>query len=138
MRNNRYSISKWRSDNRHNHYCVQCGPSRNKRWAYGMADSGQCEFCLLPWSCRDTGGSNNKLESAAVTYVLETATMTPCETVVLERLYGKQSLKEIAWDLHISMFTVRFHARNIYRKLGVQGRTDLLAKEIERLRERQI
>ena len=51
--------------------------------------------------------------------------MTPREAVVLDLLQQGRSNGQIAAELHIGMETVRTHARNIYRKLGVRSRRDL-------------
>lgn len=51
--------------------------------------------------------------------------LTPREAVVLERLQHGRSNGEIAAELQIGVETVRTHARNIYRKLGVRSRRDL-------------
>jgi DNA-binding NarL/FixJ family response regulator len=51
--------------------------------------------------------------------------MTPREAVVLELLQQGRSNGEIAAQLHIGVETVRTHARNIYRKLGVRSRREL-------------
>jgi hypothetical protein len=41
---------------------------------------------------------------------------------------------EIAARLHVGVETVRTHARNIYRKLGVSSRKDLVAAPVLRVR----
>jgi DNA-binding NarL/FixJ family response regulator len=51
--------------------------------------------------------------------------LTAREADVLELLQGGQSNAEIAASLHVGVETVRTHARNIYRKLGVSSRRDL-------------
>jgi DNA-binding NarL/FixJ family response regulator len=51
--------------------------------------------------------------------------LTPREADVLELLQNGDSNAEIAAALHVSIETVRTHARNIYRKLGVSSRRDL-------------
>jgi DNA-binding NarL/FixJ family response regulator len=51
--------------------------------------------------------------------------LTPREAVVLELLQGGRSNGEIAAELHVGVETVRTHARNIYRKLGVRSRREL-------------
>lgn len=51
--------------------------------------------------------------------------LTPREADVLELLQGGKSNAEIAAALHVGVETVRTHARNIYRKLGVSTRRDL-------------
>ncbi len=55
----------------------------------------------------------------------QAAPLTPREADVLELLQGGQSNAEIAAALHVGVETVRTHARNIYRKLGVSTRRDL-------------
>jgi DNA-binding NarL/FixJ family response regulator len=51
--------------------------------------------------------------------------LTAREADVLELLQAGRSNAEIAQALHISVETVRTHARRIYRKLGVSGRREL-------------
>jgi DNA-binding NarL/FixJ family response regulator len=51
--------------------------------------------------------------------------LTPREADVLEHLQLGRSNAEIAMTLHVGIETVRTHARNIYRKLGVHTRRDL-------------
>jgi DNA-binding NarL/FixJ family response regulator len=53
--------------------------------------------------------------------------LTPRETDVLAQLQRRRSNSQIAAELHISIETVRTHARHIYRKLGVASRRELLA-----------
>lgn len=55
----------------------------------------------------------------------DAAPLTPREADVLELLQGGQSNAEIAAELHVGVETVRTHARNIYRKLGVHTRREL-------------
>jgi two-component system response regulator DesR len=51
--------------------------------------------------------------------------LTPREAEVLEQLRIGRSNAEIAQTLHVSIETVRTHARRIYRKLGVKTRREL-------------
>jgi DNA-binding CsgD family transcriptional regulator len=51
--------------------------------------------------------------------------LTAREADVLELLRTGQANAQIAEALSISVETVRTHARNIYRKLGVSSRRDL-------------
>jgi two-component system, NarL family, response regulator DesR len=53
--------------------------------------------------------------------------LTPREAEVMELLRSGRSNAEIAQDLHVSIETVRTHARRIYRKLGVKTRRELRA-----------
>jgi DNA-binding NarL/FixJ family response regulator len=54
--------------------------------------------------------------------------LTPRESEVVELLQMGKTNAEIANDLHVSVETVRSHARRIYRKLGVKTRRELLAR----------
>lgn len=51
--------------------------------------------------------------------------LTPREAVVLDLLQQGRSNGQIAAELHVGVETVRTHARNIYRKLGVRSRREL-------------
>jgi DNA-binding NarL/FixJ family response regulator len=51
--------------------------------------------------------------------------LTPREADVLELLQSGRSNAEIAQTLHVSVETVRSHARRVYRKLGVRTRREL-------------
>jgi DNA-binding NarL/FixJ family response regulator len=53
------------------------------------------------------------------------AELTPREAEVLQLLQDGWTNSEIADELSIGIETVRTHARNIYRKLGVASRRDL-------------
>ncbi len=61
--------------------------------------------------------------------------LTAREADVLGQLQQRRSNAQIAAELHISVETVRTHARNIYRKLGVASRRELLAAPQSRLAE---
>jgi DNA-binding NarL/FixJ family response regulator len=52
--------------------------------------------------------------------------LTAREADVLSGLQQRRSNAQIAAELHISIETVRTHARHIYRKLGVSSRRELL------------
>jgi len=58
--------------------------------------------------------------------------LTDREADVLELLQQGASNAEIAARLHVAVETVRTHARNIYRKLGVTSRRDLAATPFAR------
>jgi DNA-binding NarL/FixJ family response regulator len=53
--------------------------------------------------------------------------LTAREADVLAGLQQRHSNAQIAADLHVSIETIRTHARHIYRKLGVSSRRELLA-----------
>ncbi len=52
--------------------------------------------------------------------------LTAREVDVLSGLQRRRSNSQIAAELHVSVETVRTHARHIYRKLGVASRRELL------------
>jgi DNA-binding NarL/FixJ family response regulator len=58
---------------------------------------------------------------------IEPGLLTARESEVLAELQRRRANAQIASDLHISVETVRTHARSIYRKLGVSSRRELLA-----------
>ena len=72
---------------------------------------------VLPRSAA-TGGGLERLGERG-------AELTPREAEVLELLQDGWTNSEIADDLSIGIETVRTHARNIYRKLGIASRRDL-------------
>ncbi len=57
--------------------------------------------------------------------------LTHREAEVLAELQRRRANSQIASDLHISVETVRTHARNIYRKLGVRSRRELAPARAE-------
>jgi DNA-binding NarL/FixJ family response regulator len=72
---------------------------------------------LLPASPRSRGAAQG----------IGSELLTPREAEVLELLRQARPNAQIAASLQITVETVRTHARNIYRKLGVTSRRDLLA-----------
>lgn len=67
------------------------------------------------------------LEGNGVGSQSPSALLTGREAEVLALLREALSNAQIAAALHVSVETVRTHARNIYRKLGVSSRRELLA-----------
>jgi DNA-binding NarL/FixJ family response regulator len=55
-----------------------------------------------------------------------TTTLTPQQTEVLLRISAAKPNKQIAFELGISETTVKAHATNIYRRLGVRNRAEAL------------
>lgn len=55
--------------------------------------------------------------------------LTQREAEVLGELQRRRANAQIASDLHVSVETVRTHVRNIYRKLGVSSRRELLSAQ---------
>ena len=73
---------------------------------------------VLPRSAASGGGA----QSAAVEGA---ELLTPREAEVLEQLLNGRTNAQIAQQLSIGIETVRTHARNIYRKLGIGSRREL-------------
>ena len=57
--------------------------------------------------------------------------MTPRESDILKMLCSGCAPREIGDSLFLSVSTVKTHMRNLYRKLGVNNRTQLLLKYLE-------
>jgi DNA-binding NarL/FixJ family response regulator len=72
---------------------------------------------LLPRSAAAPGFGRPQLHGAEL--------LTPREAEVLERLRDGATNAAIAHELSIGIETVRTHARNIYRKLGISSRREL-------------
>ena len=58
----------------------------------------------------------------------EDSNLSPREKEICELLLTGLSTKEIAYSLKISYSGANFHAQNLFRKLGVKNRTELLLK----------
>lgn len=58
--------------------------------------------------------------------------LTPREQDVLNLMARGYRNKEIAYELHITERTVKFHANAIYRKLDVGGRTEAVSKALQK------
>jgi DNA-binding NarL/FixJ family response regulator len=58
--------------------------------------------------------------------------LTPREQDVLNLMARGFRNKEIAFELHITERTVKFHANAIYRKLDVGGRTEAVSKALQK------
>ena len=56
--------------------------------------------------------------------------LSPREKQVVNMLVQGKSFKEVATSLYISIDTVRFHSKNIYRKLKVRNQTELVSKTL--------
>jgi len=58
--------------------------------------------------------------------------LTPRETEIFNLLLTELSIKQIADKLSLTLSGTNFHIQNIYRKLGIQSRTELLAKNVKK------
>jgi DNA-binding NarL/FixJ family response regulator len=57
--------------------------------------------------------------------------LTPKEIAVLRALAAGRSNKQIAKEFWLSSHTIKYHLTNIYRKLGVSGRTEAVRQAYE-------
>jgi DNA-binding NarL/FixJ family response regulator len=57
--------------------------------------------------------------------------VTPRERDVLEALVTGASTREIAKQLVISEYAVRYHLRNLFQKLEVHSRSQLVARVLQ-------
>lgn len=66
-------------------------------------------------------------EKASRLQLMQERGLTDREQQITQMLLSGKLLKECAATLGVSEHTVKFHARNIYRKLGINGRNELLS-----------
>ena len=54
--------------------------------------------------------------------------LTDRELAILRALRGPMSAREIGAELYLSINTVKYYAKSLYRKLGVTSRADAVAR----------
>jgi len=59
--------------------------------------------------------------------------LTSREEEIFTMLLTGRAPKEIAYTLKISPYTVNFHQKNLYRKLGIQSRAELFARYLSKI-----
>ena len=72
--------------------------------------------------------SRQKIQGKQAEIAVGDIHFSPREKEVLELLLKGLSFRDISNELHISISGVKHHSQNIYRKLGIQSRTELLVK----------
>jgi DNA-binding CsgD family transcriptional regulator len=60
--------------------------------------------------------------------IARNANLSSRESEILAMLFTDAPIKQIAYDLELTYSGVNFHVKNIYQKLGVKNRTELLVK----------
>lgn len=65
------------------------------------------------------------------------AILTSAERIVVEKLTNGLSTKEMAMSLGIGVDAINYHLKNIYRKLNVHSRTELLSIILKQQKRRQ-
>jgi LuxR family transcriptional regulator, maltose regulon positive regulatory protein len=109
--------------------------ARHLRLETVLLEQGQYALGFLQ-ELGESCGSSCAVASAGAEIAIATGTacningtaMTPRELQILQALGDGLSNKEIARHLAISADTVKFHRRNLYRKLGANTRSSLLAR----------
>src|SRR5690606_37757507 len=61
-------------------------------------------------------------------YTADAERLTPREIEIVSLLQDGLSYKQVAEQTHISVDTVKYHIRNIYGKLQINSRTELINK----------
>jgi DNA-binding CsgD family transcriptional regulator len=74
------------------------------------------------------GSQLARVEEVEKTEPVELATLTPRERDVLTLLLTDIAPKQIAHELKISTSTFNYHSTNLYRKLGVNSRIELIMR----------
>jgi len=75
----------------------------------------------------------NKAISAGKTAAIDSAVeLSPREKNIFDLLLTELSTKQIAQKMELTYSGVNFHIQNLYAKLGVQSRTELLAKFVNK------
>jgi len=72
--------------------------------------------------------SRQKIQGKQAKTAVGDIPFSPREKEVLDMLLKGLSFKDISNNLNLSMSGVTHHSQNIYRKLGIQSRTELLVK----------
>jgi DNA-binding CsgD family transcriptional regulator len=114
-------------------------PMRDARWMTGLMGflrHGGTPLFLLLWSAsclallirKKTRGEVGLEGLVALAPNLDGLGLTEREREVAARLLQRHSYREIAQALFISVSTVQSHAHRIYRKAGVAGRREFIAK----------
>ena len=62
------------------------------------------------------------------TYLAGVEKLTPTERIIFDAYIARTTTKEIMEQLNITENTLKFHNKNIYSKLGVSSRKELLEK----------
>ena len=79
----------------------------------------------------DTKAVEVQRRGARHSFALPELGLTPREVQVCERLIEGLALKEVAFQLNISVNTADYHRCNAYRKLNVHNRVELLKKIVD-------
>ena len=87
---------------------------------------------------RDMEEYSRSLAETSALNAKEHLELTPREQEIFTMLLNGSAPKEIAHTLKISYDTVLFHQKNLYRKLGIQSRSELFARYSNKTAEKNI
>jgi len=59
--------------------------------------------------------------------------LTTRENEVFSMLLTGLNPKEIAYSLNVSYYTIDFHRKNLYRKLGIHSRVELFTRFMQKI-----
>ena len=83
--------------------------------------------CTAPDIMLETPLDGTPIPSEKIEYFLSgLAQLTPTEKVIYDALVARVTTKEIMANLNIKESTLKYHNRNLYSKLGVSSRKELL------------
>lgn len=90
------------------------------------------DVLLMDFGLPGMSGIEGLVEPKASPVVQEETLLTSRERDILNGLAGGNSYQALAKGLNISTDTVRFHIRNIYRKLHVHSQSEAVAKALRK------
>ncbi|MBA4385999.1 MAG: hypothetical protein C0410_14770 [Anaerolinea sp.] len=112
-------------------------PSNFQQLELRMADNGKFLFSSIPyalygifliWFFLNRFSPSSKLEFSVNDAFVSKYGITERECEIIQLIARGKSNADIAGELFISLATVKTHLHNIYRKVGIDSRFDLLAK----------
>lgn len=77
-------------------------------------------------------GSSDKSDEASDRRTATAARLTPMEQRIVELVCRGLTNPQIARELFVEHSTVRWHLRNVFRKLGVRTRTELASIQLSK------
>ena len=101
-------------------FCLMLMPLLQKKLFNADWTDGLC--------LRDMEGYSGSLSKVEAIDTKDRLNLTSREQEIFSMLLAGTAPKEIAYTLKVSYDTIRFHQKNLYRKLGIQSRAELFAR----------
>ena len=120
---NRYSTPIQQQSNKPTRYSRNTTISKMSRKGEPMADNTQEKLSFFEYMAL----AKQQLQSIQAQYP-ELIKLSPREIEVFAYLLTDKTQEEIAKELFISSSSVHFHCKNIYKKLEVSGRRQILIR----------